>query len=46
MPLELENKSHTCENPNKESTKSAKTDDPKEILKNLRLKNVNRFICA
>ena len=35
-----------CETPNKGSTESAQTDDPKEILKNLRLKNVNRLICA
>ena len=42
----MDKKSHGCENPNKGSTESAQTDDPKEVLKNLRLKNVNRLICA
>ena len=42
----MDKKSHSCETPNKGSTESAETVDPKEILKNLRLKNVNRLICA
>ena len=42
----MDKKSHSCETPNKGSTESAQTGDPKEILKNLRLKNVNRLICA
>ena len=42
----MDKKSHGCETPNKGSTKSAQTDDPKEVLKNVRLKNVNRLICA
>ena len=46
ISLDLDKKSHSCETPNKESTESAQTDDPKEILKNLRLKNVNRLIYA
>ena len=44
--LDLDKKSHSCKTPNKGSTESARTDDPKEILKNLKLKNVNRLICA
>ena len=40
---ELNNKTNEV---NKGSTESAQTDDPKETLKNLRLKNVNRLICA
>ena len=32
----MDKKSHGCETPNKESTNSAQTDDPKEILKNFR----------
>ena len=44
--LDLDKKSHGCETPNRGSTESAQTDDPKEVLKNLRLKNVNRLICA
>ena len=35
-----------CETRNKGSTESAQTDDPREVLKNLRLKNVNWLICA
>ena len=46
ISLDLDKKSHSCETPNKGSTESAQTGDPKEILKNLRLKNVNRLICA
>ena len=42
----MDKKSHGCEIPSKGSTESAQTDDPKENLKNLRLKNVNRLICA
>ena len=42
----MDKKGHGCETPNKGSTDSAQTDDPKEVLKNLRLKNVNRLICA
>ena len=42
----MDKKSHGCETPNKGSIESAQTDDPKEVLKNLRLKNVNRLICA
>ena len=38
--------SHNCETPNKRSTKSDQNDDPKEVLKNLRLKNINRLLCA
>ena len=44
--LHLDKKSHSCETPNKGSTESAQTDDPKEILENLRLKDVNRLLCA
>ena len=44
--LDLNKKSHSSEIPNKEATRSAKTDDPKEVLKNLRLKNGNRLLCA
>ena len=44
--LDLNKKSHNSEIPNTEATKSAKTDDRKEILKNLRLKNGNRLLCA
>ena len=46
ISLDLGKKSHSCETPNKGSTESSQTGDPKEILKNLRLKNVNRLICA
>ena len=46
ISLDLDKKSHSCETLNKGSTESAQTGDPKEILKNLRLKNVNRLICA
>ena len=46
ISLDLDKKSHSCETPNKGSTESAQTGDLKEILKNLRLKNVNRLICA
>ena len=46
ISLDLDKTSHNCETPNKGSTKSAQTDDPKEILKNLRLKNVNRLLSA
>ena len=42
----MDKKSHGCETSNKGSTESAQTDDPKEVLKNLRLKNVNRSICV
>ena len=42
----MDRKGHSYETPNKESIESAQTNDPKEILKNLRLKNVNRLICA
>ena len=42
----MDKKSHSCETPNKGSTESAQTGDPKEILKNLRLKTVKRLICA
>ena len=42
----MDKKSHNCETQNKRSIKSAQTDDPKEILKNLRLKNVNRWKCV
>ena len=44
--LDLDKKCQNCETPNKGSTESAQTDDPKEILKNLRLKNVTRLLCA
>ena len=43
ISLDLDKKSHPCETPNKGSTEFAQTSDPKEILINLRLKNVNRF---
>ena len=46
ISLELDKKSHSCEAANKGSTKSAQTDDPKEIFKNHKLKNVNRLTCA
>ena len=46
VSLDLDKKCHSCETPNKGSTESCETGDPKEILKNLRLKNVNRSICA
>ena len=42
----MDKKSHVCETPNKGSAESAQTDDPKEVLNNLRVKNVNRLICA
>ena len=42
----MDKKSHGCETPNEGSTEFAQTDDPKKVLKNLRLKNVNRMICA
>ena len=42
----MNTKSQSCETPNKGSIESAQTGDPKEILKNLRLKNVNRLRCA
>ena len=42
----MDKKCRSRETPNKGSTESAQTGDPKEILKNLRLKNVNRLICA
>ena len=44
--LDLDKKSHSRETPNKGSTEFVQTGNPKEILKNLRLKNVNRLICA
>ena len=40
LSLDYDKKSHNCETPNRVSTKSAQTDDPKEIFKNLRLRNV------
>ena len=43
---DLHKKSHSCKTPSKGSTQSAQTGDPKEILENLRLKNVNRLICV
>ena len=43
---DLNKKSHSCKTPSKGSTQSAQTGDPKEILENLRLKNVNRLICV
>ena len=46
ISLDFDKKSHSCETPNKRSTESAQTGDPKEILKNLKLKNINRLICA
>ena len=46
ISLDLDKKCHNCETRNKGSTKSAQTDGPKEVLKNLRLKNVNKLICA
>ena len=46
ISLDLHKKNHSCETPNKGSTESAQTDDLKEILKNLRLKNVNMLIRA
>ena len=46
ISLDLDEKSHRCETLNKGSTESAQTSDPKKILKNMRLKNVNRLICA
>ena len=46
ISLDLDKKSHSCETPNKGSTESSRTGDPKQILKNLRLKNVNRLICT
>ena len=42
----MDKKGHRCETPNKGLTGSAQNSDPKEILKTLRLKNVNRLICA
>ena len=42
----MDKKSHNCKTPNKCSTESAQTDNPKEIIKNLRLNNVNKLICA
>ena len=42
----MDKKSHGCETAIKGSTESAQTEDPKEVLKNLGLKNVNRLICA
>ena len=46
ISLDLDNKSHSCETLIKGSTESVKTGDPKETLNKLRLKNVNRLICA
>ena len=46
ISLELDKKIHSCETPNKRPTESAQTVDPKEIIKTLRHKNVNRLICA
>ena len=46
ISLDLNKKSHPCETLKKGSTESAQTGDPKEILKNVRLKHVNRLICA
>ena len=42
----MDKKSHGCETPNKGSTESDQIDDSKEVPKNVRLKNVNRLICA
>ena len=42
--LALDKKSHSCVTLNKGLTESAETSDPKEILTNLRFKNVNRLI--
>ena len=39
-------KKRNWESLNKGSIESAQTGDPKEIFKNLKLKNVNRLICA
>ena len=46
MSLDLNKTIHSCETLNKGSTESAQNGDPKEILKKLRLKNVNRLICT
>ena len=42
----MDKKSHSWETPNKGSIESAQTVDPKEVLKNLGLKNVNGLIYA
>ena len=46
VPLDLDYQNHSCETLNKGSTIAAQTDDPKEVLKNLSLKNINKLICA
>ena len=46
ISLDLDKKSHSWETPNKGSIESAQTVDPKEVLKNLGLKNVNGLIYA
>ena len=46
MIVDLDEKSHSCETLSKGSSESAQTHDPNTILKNLRLQNVNRLICA
>lgn len=42
--VDSDNKIRSFETPNKESNKSIQTDDPKKVLKNLSLKNVNRYV--
>ena len=44
VPLDLDNKNQSCETLNKGSTIAAQTGDPKEVLKNLSFKNINRLI--
>ena len=44
VPLDLDDQNHSCETLNKGSTIAAQTGDPKEVLKNLSFKNINRLI--
>ena len=46
ISLDLDKKGHGCETRRKGLIESAKTGDIKEILKNMRVKNLNRLICA
>ena len=44
VPLDLDYQNQSCETLNKGSTNAAQTGDPKEVLKNLSFKNINRLI--
>ena len=46
ISLVSDNESHDCETPSEQLRKSTKIEYPNEILRNLRLTNVNMLTCA